>query len=78
MVMHVHLALTVIVAYPLPVLIQFAHKHFPRAEIEGTEIHGVSQITCQLWLTPKLLPCWTKKEEKVQETFLIVSLHLKT
>lgn len=66
----VHLALTVIVTNPLPVLIQFAHKHLPRPEIEGAEIHGVSQISGQLRFTPKLLPCWTKREKKDQKIFL--------
>lgn len=52
-----HLVLVVvIVAQPLAVLVQLAHQHLPRAEIEGAEVHLVSKVTGQLRLAPKLLP----------------------
>lgn len=55
-----HLVLVVvIVAQPLSVLIELAHQHLPRAEIEGAEVHLVAEVTGQLRLAPKLLPRWT-------------------
>lgn len=55
-----HLILVVvIVAQSLPVLVQLAHEHLPRAEIKGAEVHLVTKVTGQLRLAPKLLPRWT-------------------
>lgn len=55
-----HLVLVVvIIAQSLAVLVQLAHQHLPRAEIEGAEVHLVTKVTGQLRLAPKLLPRWT-------------------
>lgn len=55
-----HLVLVVVViAQPLPVLVQLAHQHLPRAEVKGAEVHLVAKVTGQLRLAPKLLPRWT-------------------
>lgn len=55
-----HLVLVVVVvAHSLPVLVQLAHQHLPRAEIEGAEVHLVAKVAGQLRLAPKLLPRWT-------------------
>lgn len=60
-----HLVLVVvIIAQSLAVLVQLAHQHLPRAEIEGAEVHLVTKVTGQLRLAPKLLPRWTGGEEE--------------
>lgn len=58
-----HLVLVVVVIpQSLAVLVQFAHEHLPRAEVEGAEVHLVTKVTRQLGLASKLLPRWTDRE----------------
>lgn len=70
-----HLVLVVVViAQPLPVLVQLAHQHLPRAEVEGAEVHLVTKVTGQLRLAPKLLPRWTGgsvDERKIHITAIV-------
>lgn len=57
-----HLVLVVVVIpQSLAVLVQFAHEHLPRAEVEGAEVHLVTKVTRQLRLASKLLSRWTGK-----------------
>lgn len=57
-----HLVLVVVVIpQSLTVLVQFAHEHLPRAEVEGAKVHLVAKVTCQLGLASKLLSRWTDK-----------------
>lgn len=69
-----HLILVVvIIAQSLPVLVQLAHEHLPRAEIKGAEVHLVTKVTGQLRLAPKLLPRWTNGEAETRETVISIS-----
>lgn len=69
-----HLVLVVVVIpQPLTVLVQFAHEHLPRAEVEGAEVHLVTKVTCQLGLASKLLPRWTDKQAEARNSIIVIT-----
>lgn len=53
-----------VVAHPLPVLVHFAHQHFPRAEVKGAQVHGAAQVASQLGFAAELLPTGAGKAQK--------------
>lgn len=52
-----------VVSELLLVLLQLSRHHLPRAKVKTCQVHGVSEVTSQLRLTPELLSCRTEEEE---------------
>lgn len=52
-----------VVPHPLPALVHFAHQHLARPEIKGAQVHGATQVPCQLGLAPEFLPAWAADRE---------------